>query len=45
LPWSAYDGKVIRIRQRKTGAYVSIPVSDELRQALDAAPRVCPVIR
>jgi integrase len=44
LPWSAYDGKVIKIRQRKTGAYVPIPVSDELKAALDSAPRVSPVI-
>jgi integrase len=35
LPWSAYDGKIIRVRQRKTGAYVPIPVSDELRRVLD----------
>ena len=44
LPWSAYDGKTIKIRQRKTGAYVSIPVSAELREALDAASRVSPII-
>src|SRR5262249_5399951 len=28
LPWSAYDGKYIKLRQRKTGAYVPIPVAD-----------------
>jgi integrase len=44
LPWSAYDGTVIRIRQRKTGAYVPVRVSDELKAALDAAPRVSPVM-
>jgi integrase len=44
LPWSAYDGKVIRVRQRKTGAYVPIPVSDELRDALDAAPKRSPLM-
>jgi integrase len=44
LPWSAYDGKVIKVRQRKTGAYVPIPVSEQLRQALDAAPRVSPIM-
>lgn len=38
-PWSAYDGKRIRIRQGKTGARVSIPVGAVLRDALDAAPR------
>ena len=44
LPWSSYDGSVIRIRQRKTGAYVSVPASDELRKALDAAPRRSPLM-
>lgn len=38
-PWSAYDGKRLRIRQGKTGARVSIPVGAVLREALDAAPR------
>ena len=31
LPWSAYDGKNIKLRQRKTGAYVPIPVADALK--------------
>lgn len=44
LTWSAYDGKIIRVRQRKTGAYVPVPVSDELRKVLDAAPRRSPVM-
>ena len=44
LPWSAYDGKTIKLRQRKTGAYVSTPVTDELKAALDAAPRQSPII-
>ena len=44
LPWSAYDGKHIKLRQRKTGAYVPIPVSDELKAALDAAPRQSPIM-
>jgi integrase len=44
LPWSAYDGKAIKLRQRKTGAYVSIPVTDELKAALDAAPRQSPIM-
>ena len=44
LAWSSYDGRVIKVRQRKTGAYVSVPVSDELRQALDGAPRHSPLI-
>jgi integrase len=44
LAWSAYDGNYIRVRQRKTGAYVSIPVADVLKPALDAAPRVSPIM-
>ena len=44
LTWSAYDGQVIRVRQKKTGAYVPVPVSDELRSVLDVAPKRSPVI-
>jgi integrase len=44
LPWSAYDGTAIKLRQRKTGAYVPIPVTDELKAALDAAPRKSPIM-
>jgi integrase len=44
LPWSAYDGKHIKLRQRKTGAYVPIPVTDELKTALDAAVRQSPIM-
>ncbi len=44
LPWSAYDGTIIKIRQRKTGAYVSIPVAHPLKTSLDTAPRRCPII-
>jgi integrase len=44
LPWSAYDGRTLKLRQKKTGAYLPIPVTDTLREALDAAPRRCPVI-
>ena len=44
LPWSAYDGKVIQLRQRKTGAYVPIPVADVLKAALDATPRRSPIM-
>lgn len=35
LPWSAYDGAVIRLRQRKTGARVTIPVGEPLKVLLD----------
>lgn len=44
LPWSAYDGEVIRLRQGKTGAELEIPVAARLRRALDEAPRASPVI-
>jgi integrase len=44
LTWSAYDGQIIRVRQKKTGAYVPVPVSDELRGVLDAVPKQSPLI-
>jgi integrase len=44
LPWSAYDGTEIKLRQGKRGAYVTIPVTDELKAALDAAPRQSPIM-
>jgi integrase len=44
LPWSAYNGTQIRLRQRKTGAYVSIPVADALKAVLDVAPRRSPIM-
>jgi integrase len=44
LPWSAYDGKQINLRQRKTGAYVPIPVAVVLKAALDATPRQSPIM-
>lgn len=36
LTWSAYDGEVLRIRQRKTQARVVIPVGAPLKAALEA---------
>jgi integrase len=39
LPWSAYDGSTIRLRQSKTGARVVIPVGAPLKAALDAATK------
>jgi integrase len=39
LPWSAYDGGHIRLRQGKTGARVVIPVGAPLKAALDATPK------
>jgi integrase len=44
LTWSAYDRQIIQMRQRKTGAYVPVPVSDELRNVLDATPRRSPLM-
>jgi integrase len=44
LSWSAYDGTVIKVRQKKTGAYVAVPVSDELRRLLDATPKRSPLM-
>jgi integrase len=44
LPWSAYDGSDIRLRQSKTGIRVVIKVGAPLKAALDAAPRVSTLI-
>jgi integrase len=44
LPWSAFDGTWIRLRQSKTGRKVNVPVTRCLRAVLDNAPRRSPVI-
>jgi integrase len=44
LPWSAYDGSHIRLRQGKTGARVVIPVGAPLKAVLDTAPRTNPMM-
>jgi integrase len=51
LPWSAYDGRVIRLRPRKTitkrhprGVAVTIPVGAPLGAALDSTPKIGPLI-
>ncbi len=44
LPWSAYDGDTIKLRQRKTGQYVPIPVAQALKVALDDAQRQSPMM-
>ena len=44
LPWSAYDGTHIRLRQSKTGARVKVLVGAPLKVALDATPKIGPVI-
>jgi integrase len=44
LPWSAYDGSVIRLKQGKTGARVTVPVGAPLKAALDATRKRGPLI-
>jgi integrase len=44
LPWSAYDGTHIRLRQGKTGVSVVIPVGTPLKVALAATPKLSPII-
>ncbi len=44
LPWSAYSGTHIRLRQRKTGARVVIPVGAPLKATLDATPKHSTII-
>lgn len=44
LTWTAYDGTKIRLRQRKTGARVVIPVAAPLKALLDATPRRSPLV-
>ena len=44
LPWSAYDGTHMRLRQSKTGARVEIRAGGPLKAMLDATPRKSPII-
>jgi integrase len=44
LPWSAYDGSQIRLRQSKTGRRVTLPVGEPLRILLDRTVRRGPLI-
>ena len=44
LPWSAYDGVSIRLKQGKTGRRVTIPCGKVLRAALDKLPRKSPTM-
>jgi len=39
LPWSAYDGTHIRLKQSKTGVPVTIPVGAPLKAILGATPK------
>lgn len=44
LPWSAYDGATIVVRQSKTRKALRIPVGGPLRAMLDGMKRKAPVI-
>lgn len=44
LSWADYDGTRIKLEQEKTGKRVSILVADELKRALDVAPRLSPLV-
>jgi integrase len=44
LPWSAYDGSHIRLRQSKTGAAVVVRVGEPLKKLLDEAPKRSPSV-
>jgi integrase len=44
LPWSAYDGQTIRLKQGKTGARVAIPVGAPLKAMLEATKKHGPLI-
>lgn len=44
LPWSAYDGTTIRLKQGKTGARVTVPVGGPLKAELDATEKHGPLI-
>jgi integrase len=43
LPWNAYDGEWIRLKQAKTGRKVNVPVTRHLRAVLENTPRISPV--
>jgi integrase len=44
LPWGAYDGHTIRLKQSKTGARVTVPAGAPLKAALDASKKRGPLI-
>lgn len=44
LPWSAYDGQRIMLRQAKTGRMVSVKCTGPLKVMLDALPKRGPLI-
>lgn len=44
LPWSAYDGGTVSLRQSKTSEVIALPATARLRSTLDATPRRATVI-
>jgi integrase len=44
LPWSAYDGQWIRLRQAKNGRRVNVPVTRRLRAVLENTKRTATTI-
>ena len=44
LPWLAYHGRFIRLRQSKGGKRLRVPVGAPLKAMLDGAIRPAPVI-
>lgn len=44
LPWSAYDGTWIRLRQSKNGRKVSVPATRRLRAVLENTRHTSPIV-
>lgn len=44
MPWSAYDGERIRLRQSKRKRLIDMPVTRSLKELLDAQPRTASTI-
>ncbi|RTL86897.1 MAG: integrase [Hyphomicrobiales bacterium] len=44
MAWSAYDGRLIKVRANKTNSYLPIPAGKPLRELLDATRRQSPLI-
>lgn len=44
LPWSAYDGTTLRLKQSKTGRRIAVKAGELLRMALAQAPRTATTI-
>lgn len=44
LTWSQYDGSTFTLKQSKTGVLLSVPVTSDLRIALDRTPRRSPTV-